>query len=137
MSSQIRYCQACGRSPADGETFAAFLPATSPQSANGEPATEVILCPGCTNERRRATDPAMTYSFCDQCAGPIEPGQVELRSKTSTAFGGAAPFHSSVTLALCPRCARKHDGTFPWLLACFGMILGGVLFLAFLGWLVS
>jgi hypothetical protein len=131
MSSQFQQCQACGRPAERGELFDAFRPANAELTEGRAPTAVDVLCPACAAERRQREELELAYRFCDQCAAPVEPSQVELRSKTTTALGGPAPFHSPVTLRLCPRCARHHDGTGRWLMVCMGVV-GGIFLLGLL-----
>jgi hypothetical protein len=132
MSSQLQQCQACGRPAERGERFDAFRPANAELTAGRAPTAADVLCPACAAERRQREELELAYRFCDQCAAPVEPNHVERRSKTVTALGGPAPFHSAVTLRLCPRCARAHDGTGRWLMVCLGVVVGGILLLGLL-----
>jgi hypothetical protein len=132
MSSQIQQCRGCGRPAEHGERFDAFRPANAELTDGRAPTAADVLCPACAAERRRREGLELAYRFCDQCAAPVEPSQVELRSKTVTALGGPAPFSSAVTLRLCPRCAWHHDGTGRWLMVCLGVVVGGILILGLL-----
>ncbi|HZY88813.1 MAG TPA: hypothetical protein VFE78_28570 [Gemmataceae bacterium] len=132
MSSQIQQCQACGRLAEHGERFDAFCPAHAELTEGRAPTGEDVLCPACAAERRQREHLELAYRFCDQCVAPVEPNQVESRSKTTTALGGPAPFHSAVTLRLCPRCASAHDGTGRWLMICLGVVGGGIFILGLL-----
>jgi hypothetical protein len=138
MSSPIQTCRACGRAAAGGERFDAFRPANDDLTAGRAPTDADVLCPACAAERRQREALELAYRFCDQCAAPVEPSEVELRTKTITALGGPAPFSASpVTMRLCPRCARHHDGTGSWLMVTLGLVVGGIFLLGLLVWLLG
>jgi hypothetical protein len=129
MSSQVQTCRACGRAAAAGERFDAFRPANDELTEGRSPTDADVLCPACAAERQQREALELAYRFCDQCAAPVEPSAVELRSKSVTALGGPAPFSSPVMMRLCPRCARRHDGTGRWLMVCLGVVVVGILLL--------
>jgi hypothetical protein len=132
MSSPTQLCQGCGRPAQPGESFDAFRPANVELTEGRTPTAADVLCPACAAERRQREELELAYRFCQQCAAPVEPSQVEWRSKTVTALGGPAPFHSPATLLLCPRCARAHDGTGRWLMISLGVVVGGIVVLGLL-----
>ena len=135
MSSQFLLCQGCGRSARQGEAFRAFLPAHAARTEERDPDREIVLCPICAEARQASGELTLAYHFCDQCAGPVEPGQVELRSKTFSSMASGAPSSDGVTMLLCRRCAARHDGTARWLLVSIGFFIGGIILLGLSSWL--
>jgi hypothetical protein len=129
MSSQLQLCQGCGRPAQQGEEFRAFLPAHAARTEERDPDREIVLCPICAEARQSSGELRLAYHFCDQCAGPVEPGQVELRSKTFSSMASGAPSSDSVTMLLCRRCAARHDGTARWLLVSIGVFIAGLVLL--------
>lgn len=124
MPADVKYCVRCGRSAQTDERFV-MVPA------------EGRLCPACAAGHPQSGGDGITYTFCDQCGGPIEGGKAELRLTTDTEVRGMEAFHRQVTLALCARCARGHDGTGRWMLVCAALFMAALGLLALLGWVLS
>jgi hypothetical protein len=130
-TSQIQQCQGCGRPPRQGEQFCTSLPENAGRTCEQDAMGEILLCPGCAAKRQSSSQFELAYRICAQCAGPIEPGQIELRSKSSTSMAGS----HSITMVLCRRCAEQYDGTSRWLLVFIGLFVVGIVLLGLASWL--
>ena len=84
-------------------------------------------------ESGNVPEQGVTRAFCDECSGLIEPGQAAIRSKTDT--GPAV--HQSVTMALCPKCAEKYDGTGDRLLLGMAAFMAIAVVLGLASWFFS
>jgi hypothetical protein len=106
MSTDIQTCHRCGRIAAKGEDFTPQRAKRAPPNRVTDP--EAVLCPACAADQPQAL---LNYQFCDQCNGPIEPGQSQVRWRSDTRMMGAVANHRSVPMTLCPICVKSHDGT--------------------------
>jgi hypothetical protein len=131
MSSQTQVCRGCGRPAQPGENFEAFRPANQELTEGRTPTAADVLCPACAAERHQREELQLAYRFCQQCAAPVEPSQVEWRSRTAASPLGM-PRTGPDFLLFCPRCARAHDGTGRWLVIFLGLVVGGICVLALL-----
>lgn len=132
MSSPTQLCQGCGRPAQPGESFDAFRPANRELTEARAPTAADVLCPACAAERRQREELELAYRFCQQCAAPVEPGQVEWRTRTAASPLGMPRTGGPDFLLLCPRCARAHDGTGRWLTISLGLVVAGIFLLALL-----
>jgi hypothetical protein len=98
---------------------------------------ETLLCPACAAERLSSGDFDLAYHFCDRCGGPVEPGNVEIRSKTESTQQGLTAHHWSVTMSLCPACAKAYDGTGRSLLIGMCFLVGIIVLVGFLCWVLD
>src|SRR5207248_10255632 len=114
MSAQIQLCQGCGRPAQPGESFDAFRPAGRELTDARTPTAADVLCPACAAERRQREELELAYRFCQQCAAPVEPREVEWRSRTA-AWPLGMPRTGPDFLPFSPRCARDHDRPRRWL----------------------
>ena len=131
MSSPTQLCQGCGRPAQPGECFDAFRPANQELTEARAPTAADVLCPACAAERRQRQELELAYRFCQQCAAPVEPAQVEWRSRTAASPLGM-PRTGPDFLLFCPRCARAHDGTGRWRVVSLGLVVVGLVVLALL-----
>src|SRR5438067_2525470 len=112
MESELPRCQACGRSAGRGEQFLVCRPTRSALTPNRDPAPEDLLCPDCAAQRQASGGFELAYRFCYDCAGPIEPGEGEWRSRSEpTVAGPMPPSTRTYSVLLCRSCIRRYDRT--------------------------
>jgi hypothetical protein len=133
MSVEVPRCQACGRSAGQGEQFLVCRPTRSALTPNRDPTPEDLLCPHCAARRRQSGEFELAYRFCYQCAGPIEPGEGEWRSRSETSVAGPLPSTRTFSVLLCRACVRRYDGTARWLMGGLAFFAAGVALLALVG----
>ncbi|MBI3821205.1 MAG: DUF2185 domain-containing protein [Planctomycetes bacterium] len=74
--------------------------------------------------------------ICDTCGCAINPGRAVLQSRTDTEVSGAAAFHRTVHLTLCPTCAEQRDDTGNRVLLAMAAFVAIVVALGLAGWML-
>ena len=110
------------------EPIAGDLPAGAIASPNDADALSI---------QQTQLDPDPIPEFCDQCGIPLDPDEVQIRLKTDTMVAGAAAFHRTVHLALCPACADTRDGTSSRMIYAMAAFVAVAALLVVGGWIVS